>query len=138
MRTAWGFIQAVLSAFCGWLGWALGGYDGFLYTLIAFMVIDYATGVAVGVLEKKLSSVVGFRGICKKVLILVMVGIAHAIDRHIIGNGETVRMAILAFYISNEGVSLLENAARIGLPIPEKLKDILTQLHGKGNGNHDN
>ncbi len=95
------------------------------------MILDYATGVMIAILDKKLSSIVGFRGIFKKVLILVMVGIAHAIDRHIIGSGETVRTAILAFYISNEGVSLLENAARIGLPIPEKLKDILTQLHGK-------
>jgi toxin secretion/phage lysis holin len=138
MKTAWNFIQLGASAFCGWLGWALGGLDGFLYTLIACMVLDYATGIMIAILEKKLSSVVGFRGIFKKVLILVMVGIAHAVDRNIIGSGETVRTAILTFYISNEGVSLLENAARIGLPIPSKLKDILTQLHGKENHDNDN
>jgi toxin secretion/phage lysis holin len=131
VKTLWNFLQFCVSVLGGWLGYALGGLDGFLYTLVAFMVIDYITGFAVGVLEKKLSSVVGFRGICKKVMILAMVGIAHAIDRNIIGTGESIRMAIILFYLSNEGVSLLENAARIGLPIPGKLKDILTQLHGK-------
>ena len=132
MKTAWNLLQAGLSAFCGWLGWALGGYDGLLYALIAFMAVDYVTGVMCAILDKKLSSGIGFRGIFKKVLILVMVGMAHAIDRHLIGTGEGIRTAILAFYLSNEGVSLLENAARIGLPIPERFKAILAQLRGKG------
>jgi toxin secretion/phage lysis holin len=131
MKTAWNVIQAAIAAFGGWLGYALGGYDGFLYALIGFMVVDYATGVMCAILDKKLSSVVGFRGIFKKVLILIMVGIAHAIDHNLIGTGESVRTAVVMFYLSNEGVSLLENAARIGLPIPEKLKAILAQLRGK-------
>jgi toxin secretion/phage lysis holin len=131
MKTAWHFIQSVIAAFGGWLGYALGGLDGFLYALIGFMAVDYVTGVMCAILDKKLSSVIGFRGIFKKVLILVMVGIAHAIDRNLIGTGESVRTAVVMFYLSNEGVSLLENAARIGLPVPEKLKAILAQLRGK-------
>ncbi len=131
MKTAWGLIQAALITLGGWLGYALGGYDGFLYALIGFIAVDYCTGVMCAILDKKLSSIIGFRGIFKKVMILAMVGIAHAIDRNIIGTGESIRMAIILFYLSNEGVSLLENAARIGLPIPEKLKEILAQLRGK-------
>jgi toxin secretion/phage lysis holin len=133
VRTAWNLIQGALTVFGGWLGYALGGYNGFLYALLAFMALDYITGIMCAILEKKLSSVVGFRGIFKKVLILIMVGIAHAIDHNLIGTGESVRTAVLVFYLSNEGVSLLENAARIGLPIPEKLRQILIQLHGKEN-----
>ncbi len=134
MKTAWGVIQATLTAFGGWLGYALGGLDGFLYALIGFMVVDYCTGVMCAILDRKLSSVVVF----KKVLILAMVGIAHAIDRHLIGTGEGIRTAVLLFYLSNEGVSLMENAARIGLPIPEKLKEILAQLRGKHGDRNDN
>ncbi len=137
MKTAWNFLQVGVSALWGWLGFVLGGFDGFLYALIGFMAVDYATGVMCAILDKKLSSIIGFRGIFKKVLILVMVGIAHAIDRHIIGTGEGIRTAVLMFYMSNEGVSLLENAARIGLPIPVKLKDILAQLRGKQDNSND-
>ncbi len=138
MKTAWNFLQVGVSALWGWLGFVLGGFDGFLYALIGFMAVDYCTGLMCAIIEKKLSSIIGFRGIFKKVLILVMVGIAHAIDRHIIGTDEGIRTAVLMFYMSNEGVSLLENAARIGLPIPVKLKDILAQLRGKqDNGNDD-
>ncbi len=138
MKTMWQFIQSAITIFGGWMGWVLGGYDGFLYALIAFMAVDYCTGVMCAILDRKLSSVVGFRGIFKKTLILAMVGIAHAIDRNLIGSGESIRMAIIMFYLSNEGVSLLENAARIGLPIPERLKSILAQLRGKHGGNDDN
>ena len=131
MKTTWNFVQLSASALSGWLGYALGGYDGFLYALITFMTLDYLSGLMCAIIDKKLSSIIGFRGIFKKVLILAMVGIAHAIDRNLIGTGESIRMAIIMFYLSNEGVSLLENAARIGLPIPEKLKSILAQLRGK-------
>lgn len=137
MKTTWNTIQIALTAVGGWLGWALGGYDGFLYALITFMAVDYATGLMCAIIEKKLSGEIGFRGIFKKVLILVMVGIANAIDRNVIGSGETIRTAVIFFYLSNEGVSLLENAARIGLPVPQKLKDILSQLHRGGNSNDD-
>lgn len=126
-----------LSALGGGIGWFLGGLDGFLYALIAFVVIDYITGVMCAIVDKKLSSNVGFRGIFRKVLIFVMVGIGNLIDTQLIGSGEALRTAVIFFYISNEGVSLLENAAHIGLPIPEKLKDVLAQLHNRTDADKD-
>lgn len=116
----------------GFLGWFLGGFDGFLYALVALMVADYITGVMCAIVDKKLSSEIGFRGIFKKVLIFVLVGIGHMIDTNLIGEGSVLRTAIIFFYCSNEGISMLENAGRLGLPIPEQLKDILVQLHNKG------
>ena len=122
-------FQVIVTAIGGYIGWFLGGVDGFMYALITFVVIDYVTGLMVAVLEKKLSSEVGFRGIFKKVLIFTLVGIANIIDVHLIQNGSAIRTAVIFFYISNEGISIIENAAKIGLPIPEKLKDILEQLN---------
>jgi len=131
MKTAWIWSQVAISAIGGWLGWFLGGVDGFLYALLAFVVIDYITGVMCAIVDKKLSSEVGFRGIFKKVLIFALVGVGHLIDSRLLGTGEAIRTAVIFFYLSNEGVSLLENAGHIGLPIPDKLKDILIQLHNK-------
>jgi len=122
-------FQIALTAFGGWLGWVLGGWDGFLYALITFVVIDYLTGVMLAILEKRLSSEVGARGIFKKVLIFAMVAVGHIIDAQVITNGSAVRTAVIFFYLSNEGISILENAAKIGLPIPEKLKLVLDQLN---------
>lgn len=133
MKEIWNWLQIALAAFGGFLGWFLGGFDGFLYALVALMVAaDYITGVMCAIVDKSLSSEVGFRGIFKKVLIFILVGIGHIIDTHLIGDGRVLRTAIIFFYCSNEGVSMLENAARLGLPIPEELKDILAQLHNKG------
>ncbi|MFR1708864.1 MAG: holin family protein [Clostridium sp.] len=129
MKNTINFIQAIFAAIGGYIGWFLGGVDGFMYALITFVVIDYVTGLMVAVLEKKLSSEVGFRGIFKKVLIFVMVGIGNIIDVHLIGNGSAIRTAVIFFYVSNEGISIIENSAKIGLPIPEKLRDILKQLN---------
>jgi toxin secretion/phage lysis holin len=123
------FIQAVFAAIGGYIGWFLGGVDGFMYALITFVVIDYVTGLMVAVLERKLSSEVGFRGIFKKVLIFVMVGIGNIVDVYLIKNGSAIRTAVIFFYISNEGISIIENSAKVGLPIPEKLKDVLKQLN---------
>jgi toxin secretion/phage lysis holin len=131
MKELWNTIQLVFAAVGGWLGYFLGGFDGLLYALIAFMVVDYITGVMCAVVDKTLSSAVGFKGICRKVLILALVGIAHILDANIIGDGSVLRTAVIFFYISNEGVSLLENAAHLGLPIPEKMKEILAQLHNR-------
>ena len=131
MKEIWNWIQLAFAAIGGWLGWFLGGADGFLYALIAFVVIDYITGVMCAIVDKNLSSEVGFKGICKKVLIFVMVGIGHIMDTYLIGNGEVLRTAVIFFYCSNEGVSMLENAGHLGLPIPAKLKDILEQLHDR-------
>ena len=113
----------------GSIGWFLGGVDGFMYALIAFIVIDYLTGIMVAVLEKKLSSEVGFRGIFKKVLIFALVGVANIVDVYLIKNGSAIRTAVIFFYLSNEGISVLENTGKIGLPIPEKLRTMLEQLN---------
>jgi len=131
MKEIWTWIQLMIAAIGGWIGWFLGGADGFLYALIAFVVIDYITGVMCAVVDKKLSSAVGFKGIFKKVLIFALVGIGHILDTQVIGSGSVLRTAVIFFYISNEGVSLVENAAYLGLPIPKKLKAVLEQLHDR-------
>ena len=127
----WAKIQMAVAAIGGWLGYFLGGLDGLMIALIIFMVLDYITGLMCAVIDKKLSSAVGFKGICKKVLILMLVGVANIMDVHVIGTGSALRGAVICFYLSNEGLSLLENAGHIGLPIPEKLKDVLAQLHNR-------
>lgn len=132
MRDIWSFIQVGFAAVGGWLGYFLGGMDGFIYALITFVVVDYITGLMCAILDKKLSSEFGFRGIFKKILIFSLVAIGHIIDKSVIGDGSVIRTAVIFFYLSNEGVSILENAAHIGLPIPQKLKDVLGQLHNKG------
>ena len=133
MKEFWNSIQLVFAMIGGWLGYFLGGYDGLLYALIVFMVVDYITGVMCAIVDKKLSSAVGFKGICRKVLILMLVGIANLLDVQVIGTGSVLRTAVIFFYLSNEGVSLLENVAHLGLPIPEKLKVVLAQLHDRAN-----
>ena len=125
-------IQIIFSAIGGMVGWYLGGVDGFMYALITFVIIDYITGLMVAVLEHKLSSEIGFRGIFKKVLIFALVGIGNMIDIHLLGSGSAVRTAVIFFYVSNEGISIVENAAKIGLPVPKKLLDVLAQIKSKG------
>jgi len=122
-------FQAAFTAAGGYIGWFLGGCDGLIYALVTFVVIDYITGLMVAVLEKKLSSEIGFRGIFKKVLIFVFVGIGNIIDVQLLKNGSAVRGAVIFFYISNEGISIIENSSKVGLPIPKKLKDILGQIN---------
>ena len=131
----WTKIQTAVAAIGGYLGYFLGGMDGLLTALLIFMVIDYITGLMCAVADKKLSSSVGFKGICKKVLIILLVGVAHVVDLHVVGTGNALRGAVVCFYLSNEGVSLLENAAHLGLPIPEKLKSVLEQLHNRKTDN---
>ena len=124
-------LQFAFAALGGFLGWFFGGFDGFLYALIVFVVTDYFTGILAAGIRKELSSEVGFKGICRKVLIFLLVGIANIVDVQVIGTGSVLRTAVIFFYLSNEGVSLLENAAHLGLPVPEKMKDILAQLHDR-------
>ena len=139
MKEFWNTIQLIFSAVGGWLGYFLGGCDGLLYALIAFVVIDYITGVMCAIINKQLSSEVGFKGIFRKVLIFLLVGIANIIDVQVIGTGAVLRTAVIFFYISNEGVSLLENAGHLGLPIPEKIRTVLEQLHDRAeNGKEGN
>ena len=131
MKEFWNTIQLIFAAIGGWLGYFLGGFDGLLYALLAFVVLDYVTGVMCAIADKTLSSNVGFKGICRKVLIFLLVGVANILDVHVIGTGSVLRTAVIFFYISNEGVSLTENAAHLGLPVPEKLKAVLEQLHNR-------
>ena len=132
MKDIWNASQLAITAIGGWLGWVLGGWDGFLYALVTFVLTDYLTGLMAAAVEKKLSSEIGFKGIFRKVLIFMLVGIGHIIDARVIGDGSVLRTAVIFFYISNEGISIIENAGRIGLPIPQKLKAILEQLKTKG------
>ena len=131
MKEFWNTIQLVFTAVGGWLGYFLGGCDGLLYTLLAFVILDYLTGIMCAIVDKKLSSEIGFRGIFKKVLIFVLVGVGHLMDLQILGAAGVLRTAVIFFYLSNEGVSLVENAAHLGLPIPAKLKAVLEQLHDR-------
>ena len=118
-------IAAVLSGVCGFL-W--GQLDGLLYALVAFMIIDYVSGVIVAVFRRELSSEAGFKGIAKKVLIMGLVAVGHILDTHILGGGAVCRSAVIGFYIANEGISILENSAKLGLPLPKKLIAVLKQL----------
>ena len=139
MKEFWNTIQFTFTAVGGWLGYFLGGCDGLLYALIAIVAIDYITGVMCAVIDRKLSSAVGFKGIFRKVLIFLLVGIANIIDVQVVGTGAVLRTAVIFFYISNEGVSLLENAGHLGLPIPERIKTVLEQLHDRAeNGKEGN
>jgi len=137
IELVWSKIQIAVTALGGWLGYFLGGMDGMLIALIVFMALDYITGVMCAIMDKNLSSAVGFKGICKKVLILMLVGVANIVDVHVVGTGSALRGAVICFYLSNEGLSLLENAGHIGLPIPDRLKDILAQLHKRDDKKED-
>lgn len=142
MKEFWNTIQIVFTGIGGWLGYFLGGCDGLLIALVVFALFDYVSGVMCAVQDKKLSSAVGFKGICRKVLIFILVGIANIIDVHVLGEVGILRTAVIFFYLSNEGLSLVENAVHLGLPIPAKLKAVLEQLHdraekeGEENGLH--
>ena len=138
MKEFWGLCQFIFTAIGGWLGYFLGGCDGLLIALVLFAAADYITGVMCAVSDKKLSSSVGFKGICRKVIIFMLVGIAHVIDVNVIATGSVLRTAVIFFYLSNEGVSLLENAGHLGLPIPVKLKVVLEQLHDRAEKDESN
>ncbi len=137
MKEFWNTIQFIFTAVGGWLGWFLGGCDGLLYALLVFVALDYTTGIMCAVADHSLSSAVGFKGICRKVLIFALVGIGHVLDTQVIGTGSILRTAVVFFYLSNEGISLGENAAHLGLPVPEKLKLVLEQLHDRSKKEFD-
>ena len=137
MKEFWNTIQLAFAAVGGWLGYFLGGCDGLLYALIAFVAIDYITGVMCAISDKTLSSEVGFKGICRKVLIFLLVGIGNIIDVQVLGSPGVLRTSVIFFYLSNEGVSLLENAAHLGLPVPDAIKTVLEQLHDRSDGKGD-
>ena len=127
----WTKVQIAIAALGGWLGYFLGGMDGLLIALLVFAVLDYITGIMCAIADRKLSSAVGFRGICRKVLIFALVGVGHILDTQVVGTGSALRSAVICWYLSNEGISILENAAHLGLPVPDKLRTVLEQLHDR-------
>jgi len=127
----WAKIQMAISVVGGWIGYFVGGIDGLMTALLVFMILDYVTGLMCAIADKQLSSRIGFRGIFKKILIIMLVGVAHIVDLYVVKSGNALRSAVVCFYLSNEGVSLLENASHLGLPVPDKLKNILGQLHNR-------
>lgn len=129
MREIVNGLQVIVTVLGAFVGGLIGGLDSLAYALVLFVAVDYITGIMAGIVEKKISSEVGFKGIFRKVVIFILVSIAHIIDSKILGNGSAIRTAVIFFYISNEGISILENAARIGLPIPQKLMEVLHQLN---------
>ena len=131
------FISAIIG---GWLGWFLGSLDGFLYTLIALVIVDYITGVVAAGLRHELSSEVGFTGIAKKIMVFAIVGVANVLDHHILQQGSVLRTMAIFFYVANEGMSIIENADKIGIAVPQPLRRILKQLkedneHGEDKDN---
>ena len=130
-KMIWDYIRTAAAVLGGWIGWFFGDMDGFFYTLLAFTIVDFITGLMAAWVNKELSSAVGYKGICRKVAIFILVGIAHIVDAYLIGAGSILRNAVIFFYLANEGVSILENAGKLGLPIPEYLKQALVQLKDK-------
>ncbi len=131
LKVVFGGIITAVSGF-------LGGMDGVMYALIAFITIDYITGVGVAVKNKKLSSEVGFWGLVRKVCILLLVGIAHYLDAYVTGNGDVIRTVVSMYYIGNEGVSILENCGNLGLPLPDKLIAVMKQIKNEGENDNEN
>ena len=131
MKDFWNAIQATFAVIGGWLGYFLGGWDGLLYALIVFVVIDYVTGVMCAINDRALSSAVGFRGLCRKVLTFMLVGVSHVLDIYILGQTGVLRTAVLFWALANNGLSIMENAAHLGLPVPTELKLVLEQLHDR-------
>ena len=127
----WDMFTVVFSMIGGAIGWWVGGFDGLIYALVAFTICDYISGFFRAIVEKKLSSRIGARGIIKKVVIFLIVGVANVTDLYLIGGGSALRTAVICFYSANEGLSLLENTVAIGLPVPEKLKKVLAQLRNE-------
>lgn len=125
----WG--AAAIGGVCGAL---IGHVDGVLLALLFFMAADYITGLMVGAVQHNLNSEIGFKGLMKKVFILLLVAVGNVLDVYVIGSGAVVRSAVIAFYLANEGLSILENAGKLGVPYPDKLKNVLAQLKDDDDG----
>lgn len=131
MKTSFYYLQSGFFALGAIVGGFLGGKDGLLYALLVLVILDYVTGVLNAIDQKRLSSSVGYKGITRKVLIFVLVGTANVVDVYILGKAGVLRATVIFFYISNEGISILENASYLGLPVPQKFQSVLKQLHQK-------
>lgn len=132
IKAIWTGIQSAITVIGAWLGAFLGGADSLLYAIVAFTIIDYVTGVLAAINAHRLSSSVGFRGIARKILIFALIGLAHLLDVHILGTPGVLRTATIFFYLSNEGISILENAGLLGLPIPGGLQQALDTIKQTG------
>ena len=126
------WLSIITSAIAGGIEYVLGGLDSLIYALAVFVILDYISGVLMAIQQKKLSSKIGFSGIAKKTMIFVLVALGSTLDQYIFGSGQTIRTMIIIFYLTNEGISILENVTEMGLPIPEKLKNILLNLKSDG------
>ena len=124
-------VKSILAALCALLGFLFGDRDGLMIALVALIVMDYISGVIAAIVEKKLSSEVGAKGIAKKIFMLLIVAIANIVDINVIGEGHVLKSVTVVFYIANECISLIENAGRLGVPVPKKLIDVLKQLKDK-------
>lgn len=131
MSKLWNVLSAIFATIGLWLGLFIGPVNGLLIALIVFVITDYITGIASAIVRKELSSSVGFKGLARKVLIFLIVGIANVLDVYVLGANAVLRTAVILFYMANEGLSIIENAGEIGLPIPKKLKEVLAQLRKK-------
>ncbi|MGI6786530.1 MAG: phage holin family protein [Gleimia sp.] len=135
MKILWYMFQGTFTTTGAALGYYLGGLDGLIYALIGFVIVDYITGVLAAITERRVSSAIGFRGISRKILIFALIGLAHLLDMHVIGTPGALRTATVVFYLSNEGISVIENATRLGLPVPDQMRralDLITRdVEGK-------
>lgn len=121
-------VKIFFTIFGSLIGFFLGDLDIFIYSLVVFVICDYISGIIRAGFERKLSSKIGFKGILKKIMIFIIVGIANICDKNLIKNQAMIRSSIIFFYIANEGLSILENALAMDLPIPKKLKILLEQF----------
>lgn len=126
-------FKNILAGICTVLSFLFGDMEGLMVALIALIILDYISGVIAAAVEKRLSSEVGAKGIAKKIFMLLIVALANIVDINVIGDGHVLKTVTVVFYICNECISLIENAGRIGVPVPKKLLDVLEQLRDKDN-----
>ena len=124
-------FKNIMAAICTLLSFLFGDMEGLMVALIALIILDYISGVIAAAVEKRLSSEVGAKGIAKKIFMLFIVALANIVDTSVIGDGHVLKTVTVVFYICNECISLIENAGRIGVPVPKKLLDVLEQLRNK-------
>lgn len=124
-------VKSIIAAVCAMFGFVFGDLNGLMIALVALIILDYISGVIAAVVEKKLSSEVGAKGIAKKIFMLLIVAVANIVDINVIGEGHVLKSVTVVFYIANECISLIENAGQLGVPVPKKLLDVLEQLKSK-------
>ena len=124
-------LKNILAGVCTVLSFLFGDMEGLMVALVALIILDYISGVIAAAVEKRLSSEMGAKGIAKKIFMLLIVALANIVDINVIGDGHVLKTVTVVFYICNECISLIENAGRIGVPVPKKLLDVLEQLRDK-------